>query len=64
MYNSYKWYEVVHVGHMVHNLTKSMNICTCGVVVHNFEIRNKVTQVLAFDAQLLKKVKSCARWGF
>ncbi len=55
MYNSYKWYEVVHVGRKVHNPNESMNICTCGVVVHNFEIRNKVTQVLAFDAQLRKR---------
>ncbi len=55
MYNSYKWYEVVHVGVRCTTLTESMNICTCGVVVHNFEIRNKVTQVLAFDAQLRKR---------
>ncbi len=37
-----------------------MHMWGCGA---QFEIRNKVTQVLAFDAQLLKKVKSCARLG-
>ena len=39
-------------------------LCASGAVVHNFEMRNEVTKVLAFDSQLLKKVKSCARGAY
>ena len=62
MHNSYKGYEVMHVGLTVHNPYMWYEyLLTGGVAVHNSKIKDNVTQVLACDAQLLQSLQSFAR---
>ena len=54
----------MHVALVVHTSQICSKLCTSGLVEHNSERWNLVTQVLACDAQPLKREKSCARGDF